>query len=149
MIKIEFDEPDTEGWRRWRDKCRAATSELISAFDWHKRPTFSDRLYKGQKSEVYIVQTNAPPFHGKCAYCEQVVTGDQHGDVEHYRPKGAVTDAENQTVYVVVDGQHRAHPGYYWLAYDWKNLLPACIRCNQLSKSSGGELIGKGNRFSG
>ena len=23
------------------------------------------------------------------------------------------------------------HPGYYWLVYNWKNLLPACTHCNQ------------------
>lgn len=23
------------------------------------------------------------------------------------------------------------HPGYYWLAYEWTNLYPACIGCNQ------------------
>jgi len=23
------------------------------------------------------------------------------------------------------------HPGYYWLAYDWRNLLPSCAICNQ------------------
>ena len=39
-------------------------------------------------------------------------------DVDHYRPKGRVR-AELD------------HPGYYWLAYDWSNLLPACVRCNR------------------
>ena len=87
------------------------------------------------------------PFHGKCAYCEQTITGDQRGDIEHYRPKGAVTDAENKQVFVTVNGQDRAHPGYYWLAYEWKNLLPACIRCNQLNHTMDGRRIGKGNRF--
>jgi hypothetical protein len=32
-----------------------------------------------------------------------------------------------------------AHPGYYWLAYDWRNLLPACGQCNSGS--------GKMNQF--
>ena len=22
------------------------------------------------------------------------------------------------------------HPGYFWLAYNWKNLLPSCQNCN-------------------
>lgn len=35
------------------------------------------------------------------------------------------------------------HPGYYWLAYDWRNLLISCIKCNQLSKRK----FGKGCRF--
>jgi hypothetical protein len=57
-------------------------------------------------------------FHGKCAYCETVVRPAYTGDVEHWRPKGKVE--EDPT-----------HPGYYWLAFDPSNLLPACMMCNQ------------------
>jgi hypothetical protein len=40
------------------------------------------------------------------------------------------------------------HPGYFWLAYEWCNLLPACEDCNRCSRrKTGGELIGKGTRF--
>jgi uncharacterized protein (TIGR02646 family) len=56
-------------------------------------------------------------FHGKCAYCESHVEHVSHAHVEHYRPKGGVS--EDQT-----------HPGYYWLGYTWTNLLLACPRCN-------------------
>lgn len=24
----------------------------------------------------------------------------------------------------------QGHPGYFWLAYDWRNLVPACVFCN-------------------
>lgn len=55
-------------------------------------------------------------FHDKCAYCETDVGDDM--DVEHFRPKGGVTgDA--------------THPGYWWLAHTWDNLLPSCTPCNQ------------------
>ena len=40
------------------------------------------------------------------------------------------------------------HPGYYWLAYNYKNLLPSCIDCNRPYKgNSGGILVGKWNQF--
>lgn len=55
-------------------------------------------------------------FHGKCAYCECEISGDI--DVEHYRPKGGVH--EDPT-----------HPGYWWLALEWENLLASCAHCNQ------------------
>ena len=55
----------------------------------------------------------------KCAYCECPLPG--RFDVEHYRPKGAV--AENDQ-----------HPGYYWLAYTWENLLAACTDCNATTR---------------
>lgn len=57
-------------------------------------------------------------FHGKCAYCESPYATTQPVDVEHYRPKGEV---EGVT----------AHPGYWWLAMIWTNLLPSCIDCNR------------------
>ena len=57
-------------------------------------------------------------FHGKCAYCESFFATTQPVDVEHYRPKGGVEG---------IDG----HPGYWWLAMVWTNLLPSCIDCNR------------------
>ncbi len=57
-------------------------------------------------------------FHGKCAYCESFFAGTQPVDVEHYRPKGEVAELSD-------------HPGYWWLAMEWTNLLPSCIDCNR------------------
>ena len=57
-------------------------------------------------------------FFRKCAYCESAYDIVQPVDVEHYRPKGAVGGAEG-------------HDGYWWLAMDWRNLLPSCIDCNR------------------
>ncbi len=61
-------------------------------------------------------------FAGKCAYCESFYSSTQPMDVEHYRPKAAVSaDTEAD----------KDHPGYYWLAASWENLLPSCIDCNR------------------
>ncbi|MDA9397252.1 hypothetical protein [Bradyrhizobium sp. CCBAU 45389] len=57
-------------------------------------------------------------FHGKCAYCETFYAVSAPVDVEHYRPKGRISEDES-------------HPGYWWLAMDWENLLPSCIDCNR------------------
>lgn len=61
-------------------------------------------------------------YLGKCAYCER----DCKAEIEHYRPKKRV--AEDKT-----------HPGYYWLCYEWSNLLPSCHDCNTAG--------GKGSQF--
>jgi uncharacterized protein (TIGR02646 family) len=53
-------------------------------------------------------------YLGKCAYCES----DCIAEVEHYRPKNH----------------------YFWLYYEWTNLLPACHDCNTFAG-------GKGNQF--
>lgn len=61
--------------------------------------------------------------HHKCCFCEARFAANYAGDVEHYRPKGAVKQ---------VGGKLR--PGYYWLAYVWSNLYYACADCNQYRK---------------
>lgn len=64
-------------------------------------------------------------FKGKCAYCELFATAGFDGDVEHYRPKGGVTEADRAGV---------AHPGYWWVAMEWTNLVLSCQHCNQARK---------------
>jgi uncharacterized protein (TIGR02646 family) len=61
--------------------------------------------------------------HGKCCFCERKTGKD--GDVEHFRPKAGYRQAPKGPL---------LRPGYYWLAYDWDNLLLACSACNQRHK---------------
>jgi len=61
--------------------------------------------------------------HGKCCYCEASLLHVGYGDVEHYRPKNGFKQATADT--------QLGKPGYYWLAYDWDNLLFVCDRCNR------------------
>ncbi|MES2465330.1 MAG: hypothetical protein V4671_32590 [Armatimonadota bacterium] len=63
--------------------------------------------------------------YGKCCFCERKVFAD--GDVEHFRPKAAVKQRQ---------GSPLLRPGYYWLAYDWNNLLLACSACNSRHKGN-------------
>lgn len=55
--------------------------------------------------------------NSKCAYCESKIAAVRAEEVEHYRPKGGI---DNEPL----------HPGYWWLAHDWDNLLPTCRGCN-------------------
>lgn len=61
----------------------------------------------------------------KCAYCEKKVS-DDIPDVEHFRPKTKCKQAEKCTRYL----------GYWWLAYEWKNLLYSCATCNSKYKKN-------------
>jgi hypothetical protein len=71
---------------------------------------------------------------GRCAYCERVIAGaggyasrTRSAGVTHHRPPwGAVGSDGTASV------EH-----YWWLAYSWDNLLPACSEC----------IRAKGNRF--
>lgn len=61
-------------------------------------------------------------FHGKCAYCESPLDGAGAADLEHYRPKSGVLE-------------DKAHPGYWWLALEWFNLLIACRACGSAKRN--------------
>lgn len=63
--------------------------------------------------------------HSKCCYCEKKLLSRGYLHVEHFRPKSAVRQlAEDRDEL----------PGYYWLAYQWDNLLLSCLDCNSRSK---------------
>jgi uncharacterized protein (TIGR02646 family) len=78
-------------------------------------------------------------FHKKCAYCDRSTTV---GDVEHWRPKNAISSNDNKKI----------ADGYWWLAARWENLLFSCMECNQrrsreLEGESGRSMAGKGTQF--
>lgn len=57
--------------------------------------------------------------HSKCAYCEQLI--DEHTlNIETFRPRSVAYGPKEKTT-----GDH-----YWWLAYEWSNLLPVCRDCN-------------------
>lgn len=79
---------------------------------------FNDReTYKKVKDVLEKVQ------YDKCCYCESKYRATSYGAVEHYRPKGGVAE-------------DKEHPGYYWLAYTWDNLLVSCAVCNTSHKKT-------------
>lgn len=87
-----------------------------------------DKYYKGEykdggKTKFEVRETLKKIYHNKCAYCE---IKEYKPEIEHYRPKKEVAGLKN-------------HPGYYWLCYEWTNLIPACRYCNTEG--------GKGNKF--
>lgn len=72
------------------------------------------KMYKGQDVKAALRSLT----NGKCAYCEGAINAVGAREVEHYRPKGGIEGEAD-------------HPGYWWLAHTWDNLLPACIDCNK------------------
>lgn len=71
----------------------------------------------------------------KCWYCESRVPNVTYGDVDHFRPKNKVEECPE-------------HPGYWWLAFYWKNFRYSCTRCNQESEDSDSHTSGgKGMHF--
>lgn len=85
-----------------------------------KSEDFSHKIYADAQLKAQLIEDQ----HGKCAYCERKKGGD-FGAVEHYRPKAG---------YQVSTKSKLIKPGYYWLAYEWNNLLYSCDECNTTYK---------------
>lgn len=83
----------------------------------------SSNHYKGKvdnpdgSSTNTVVVSLKEIYKNKCAYCEKLC---YYPRVEHFRPKGRVI------------GLQPLRHGYYWLCYEWTNLLPACHECNSI-----------------
>jgi hypothetical protein len=64
----------------------------------------------------------------KCWYTECKSPGADN-DIDHFRPKGRVRE-------------DRTHPGYYWLAFDWRNMRLSCQRANRPRIAPGALIAG-------
>jgi uncharacterized protein (TIGR02646 family) len=58
--------------------------------------------------------------HGKCAYCETKIPSPEYGTINRFRPHNGVRD--NKEYFKDL---------YWWLCYDWDNLIYSCKDCNQ------------------
>jgi len=134
VIRIGLVEPDDETWRDWCDRAKQATEDLVAG----RASKINEDLYKEKRDFIFRM------FHGKCAYCElPLAEGQRYGDLDHYRPKGRVTDKDGKLVFV----SGKQHPGYFWLAYHWTNLLPSCLGCNRPGTAPDGTKSGKWDKF--
>lgn len=101
-------------------RCNGFASSLFSEYSY-----YSDATVKRQ-----LIQTH----HGKCAFCESFIMSTDYGDVEHYRPKAEVTQANPENM--LLEQKVPEHPGYFWLSQTWENLFLSCKSCNQAYKGN-------------
>ncbi|MGJ1503103.1 hypothetical protein [Sphingobacterium multivorum] len=111
VIKHDADKPDKLKHQDTIDMLNQITSSK-------NKNLISDAIYRDpyqDKDEIRsrVEDKLAITYLNKCAYCERL----EKADIEHYRPKKSVKD--------------EAHDGYYWLCYEWTNLLPSCVKCNR------------------
>ena len=124
MIPVNKELTDAE-WDAWHRQASAAMAALVANYAPGADVQLRDDLYKA--AMPFLLKLS----HQKCAYCESNITATQPGDVEHYRPKGRIRDALGRIVKTTRFAVGSDHPGYWWLAYCWENLLPSCIDCNR------------------
>lgn len=117
-------------WEMWKEKWRQQKAAGEDSKLGEFKAKLDDDIWKGFRD--WLLEHI---FYYKCAYCETPFNGFI-GDAEHFRPKGEVSkfgkDGSSEIVTVVdEDNNEIAHPGYFWLAYHWQNLLPSCHICNR------------------
>lgn len=104
------------------DKKVKGKTETEKAIEYYSDPAFDGetnfkfKIYSDSEVKEALIKL----FKRKCAYCESTFLHVYSGDVEHFRPKGEIEEADPDK-----------KPGYYWLAADWNNLLLSCRNCNQ------------------
>lgn len=120
MIRIEKPEEEPERLRTEGGDERAV---LEGAYEDDSTDFEAFVVNRGFDRTIYSHSTVREQLlacqHEKCCYCEK---GWEHvHEVEHFRPKSAVRQSR---------GERTERPGYYWLVYEWSNLLMACRHCN-------------------
>jgi hypothetical protein len=119
----ELDDAEKAEFRSWLELAQAAAEKAVRDYEASGTPSKeTDDIWRAHKK--WLLRNK---FNNKCAYCEKSLL-DIPRDAEHWRPKRKITDPKA-----------RDHPGYFWLAYSWRNLLPACPLCNSYG--------GKKNQF--
>lgn len=125
MIHINVDTlrgPDFEAWQERAKKARGRALAVWTRTG--KAPhVFSDSVWSDFKRDFLLDLHNR-----KCAYCESDISANADLHVEHYRPKAGVTVRTNDTDHTTRETID--HPGYFWLAYEWWNLILSCPFCN-------------------
>lgn len=99
-------------------KCQSTIDALTVIASTGNKDMISESIYRESYQDQDEIRSKvedhlAKTYLNKCAYCERL----EKADIEHYRPKKSVKD--------------ETHDGYYWLCYEWTNLLPSCVKCNR------------------
>lgn len=116
------------GTNKGISKWRVVENAVIKAFINNAIP-FNDGTFSFPSHPSYEIWRkeliNLQGF--KCCFCEKPI---KNGALEHFRPKKGWQ--ENK-------GDALTRPGYFWLAYRWKNMFLSCTDCNESGQ--------KGNLF--
>lgn len=100
--------------------CTDHLNEVISV----PSTKISGDIYRGKivhadRSVEYTVRDALKTLYkNKCGYCEKQANAPY---IDHHRPTGTIT------------GNAKNSRGYYWLCYEWTNLIPSCHDCNSVT----------------
>jgi uncharacterized protein (TIGR02646 family) len=118
----------TQEWKDKAEKAYAYVKNLPAGKERNKAINNRSHIWSELK------ETLKRHAHEKCWYCESSAHRIM-GDIDHHRPKNKVEQCPD-------------HPGYWWLAFNWRNYRYCCERCNRLDTDhSTGKVGGKHTHF--
>ncbi len=120
MIRITRQHPPPESLAS--EKTADAKEKILEIITRGEKPQSKD--FDNRWNMPDIRKALSEMQHGKCCYCERKRDPTHESDIEHFRPKAKVTEADE------------SHSGYWWLAYDWANLFLSCKTCNEKYKKN-------------
>jgi len=128
MIQVQRPENGPANLKRLGEEQRRldCAAYYLCPSDYHSgKAILAKREYYSEKEVKDLL---VKIHHDKCCYCEKKCWSYYDLDVEHFRPKSGFRQAFDQ--------KHDELPGYYWLRYDWRNLLLSCAECNRRYKKT-------------
>lgn len=119
----------------WEEKARAALAAVADLEAAQRAAAISARaaIWAELKPRLQALS------HKKCWYCESLDLRSDNA-VDHFRPKNSVKGSARFPL-------GSAHPGYWWLAFDYHNYRFCCTFCNSIRKGAAGATGGKQDWF--
>jgi hypothetical protein len=130
MIRIPTQGPSDPEYDKWRERAVRQREHVLAHWEKCRDSPTTPKVWReakpqeiwGDLKRIFLHKI----FYYKCAYCEGRYDAGHPWQVEHYRPKAEVTEFRKLI----------NHPGYFWLAYEWYNLLLCCAHCNTWEEKS-------------
>jgi len=110
---MRFIEKDFNNAKARARLTRAANNTEVSICVANQSGVYTSSRY----GHIEIREELKDIYFDKCCYCEVSIRPVDTPNIEHYRPVGAIEGVNEN--------------GYYWLGYEWSNLLLACPACNK------------------
>ena len=105
-IRVPNDQLPPADWLAEAEAASAALAEAKTDAEREAIIEAKQKMWRDDRIRTWLLEL----FHNKCWYSEaQEAVSAYH--VDHYRPKGRVTDV----------ARANPEPGYWWLAFKWQN----------------------------
>lgn len=97
-----------------------ANEKLIEFYESNNRSQKRYNFPFNSEIDKFLKDTLHERFYGKCGYCEIKIKSPDFGFVDRFRPHNGLRDKKKYYSDL-----------YWWLVFDWNNLIYSCKECNQ------------------